>query len=121
MAMRSRGIATAPAGRSGFAIRESLQRVSRFAGAFGTRALSDLMGPFDRDYFVPWLGALRNAMPWHRMTSATRPRGQKNPAFGGPERLIGCVATLARHLGLGGPTSRPARRACPNEPLWPIK
>ncbi len=22
--------------------------------------------------------------------------GQKNPAFGGPERLIGCVAALAR-------------------------
>ncbi len=51
--------------------------------------------------------------------------GQKNPAFGGPERLIGCPASfwaaLARHLGLGGPASRPARRACPNEPLWPIK
>jgi len=41
--------------------------------------------------------------------------GQKNPAFGqvrtgGPERLIGCVAALARHLGLGGPTSRRAPR-----------
>ncbi len=42
--------------------------------------------------------------------------GPKNPAFGGPERLIGCVAALARC-----PASRPARRACPNEPLWPIK
>ncbi len=38
--------------------------------------------------------------------------GQKNPAFGGPERLIGCVAALARHLGLGGP--RIAPRAAPN-------
>ncbi len=50
--------------------------------------------------------------------------GQKNPAFGGPERLIGCVAALARHLGLGGTRGAPhraARRACPNEPLWPIK
>ncbi len=40
--------------------------------------------------------------------------GQKNPAFGGPERLIGCPesywAALARHLGLGGPTSRRAPR-----------
>ena len=32
--------------------------------------------------------------------------GRKNPAFRGPERLIGCVAALARHLGVGGPTSR---------------
>ena len=31
---------------------------------------------------------------------------RKNPAFRGPERLIGCVAALARHLGVGGPTSR---------------
>ena len=31
--------------------------------------------------------------------------GQNNPAFGGPERLIGCVATLARC-----PTSRRAPR-----------
>ena len=31
--------------------------------------------------------------------------GQKNPAFGGPERLIGCVAALARC-----PTSRRAPR-----------
>ena len=42
--------------------------------------------------------------------------GQKNPAFGGPERLIGCPesfwAALARHLGLGGP--RIAPRAAPN-------
>ncbi len=37
--------------------------------------------------------------------------GQKNRAFGGPERLIGCVATLARDLGLGGP--RIAPRAAP--------
>ncbi len=44
--------------------------------------------------------------------------GQKNPAFGGPERLIGCVAALARHLRRWAPRSR---RACPNEPLWPIK
>ncbi len=40
--------------------------------------------------------------------------GQKNPAFGGPERLIGWVASfwaaLARHLGLGGPTARRAPR-----------
>ncbi len=40
--------------------------------------------------------------------------GQKNPASGGPERLIGCPesfwAALARHLGLGGPTSRRAPR-----------
>ncbi len=40
--------------------------------------------------------------------------GPKNPAFGGPERLIGCPgsswAALARHLGLGGPTSRRAPR-----------
>jgi len=36
--------------------------------------------------------------------------GQKNPASGGPERLIGCVAALARHLRLGGPTSRRAPR-----------
>ncbi len=41
--------------------------------------------------------------------------GQKNPAsatfdLGGPERLIGCVAALARHLGFGGPTSRRAPR-----------
>ena len=41
--------------------------------------------------------------------------GQKNPAFGqvrtgGPALLIGCVAALARHLGLGGPTSRRAPR-----------
>ena len=41
--------------------------------------------------------------------------GQKNPAFGqvrtgGPERLIGCVAALARHPGLGGSTSRRAPR-----------
>jgi hypothetical protein len=41
--------------------------------------------------------------------------GQKNPAFGQvctgePERLIGWVAALARHLGLGGPTSRRAPR-----------
>ncbi len=54
-------------------------------------------------------------------------RGQKNPASGGPERLIGGVAALARHLGLGGShiAPRAARRACPphcpNEPLWPIK
>jgi len=31
--------------------------------------------------------------------------GQKNPAFGGPERLIGCVAALARY-----PASRRAPR-----------
>ncbi len=37
--------------------------------------------------------------------------GQKNPAFGGPERLIGCVAALARHLGLGG--AHIALRAAP--------
>ncbi len=41
-------------------------------------------------------------------------RGQKNLAFGGPERLIGCPesfwAALAPHLGLGGPTSRRAPR-----------
>jgi hypothetical protein len=41
-------------------------------------------------------------------------RGQKNPASGGPERLIGGPesfwAALARHLGLGGPTSRRAPR-----------
>ncbi len=40
--------------------------------------------------------------------------GQKNLAFGGPERLIGCPesfwAALARHLHSGGPTSRPAPR-----------
>ncbi len=41
--------------------------------------------------------------------------GQKNPAFGqvrvgGPERLIGRVASLARNLRLGGPTSRCAPR-----------
>ena len=40
--------------------------------------------------------------------------GQKNPAFGGPERLIGCPesfwAALARHLGVRGPTSRRAPR-----------
>ncbi len=36
--------------------------------------------------------------------------GQKNPAFGGPERLNGCVAARARQLGLGGPTSRRAPR-----------
>ncbi len=45
--------------------------------------------------------------------------GQNNPAFGqvrtgGPERLIGGPesfwAALARHLGLGGPTSRRAPR-----------
>ncbi len=41
--------------------------------------------------------------------------GQNNPASGqvrtgGPERRIGCVAALARHLGLGGPTSRRAPR-----------
>jgi hypothetical protein len=40
--------------------------------------------------------------------------GQMNPAFGGPERLIGCPesswAALARHLELGGPTSRRATR-----------
>ncbi len=50
--------------------------------------------------------------------------GQMNTAFGGPERLIGGVAALAPHLGLGGPTSRRATRLpahCPNEPLWPIK
>ena len=46
--------------------------------------------------------------------------GQKNLAFGGPERLIGCVAALARHLGPGVP-HRAARRALPNEPLRPIK
>ena len=28
--------------------------------------------------------------------------GPKNPAFGGPGRLIGCVAAIARHLGLRG-------------------
>ncbi len=27
------------------------------------RALSDQMEPFDRDYFAPWIGALRMAMP----------------------------------------------------------
>ncbi len=40
--------------------------------------------------------------------------GQNNPAFGGPERLIGCPesfwAALARHLGLGGPAGRRAPR-----------
>ena len=36
--------------------------------------------------------------------------GQKNPAFGEPERPIGCVATLARHLRRWGPTSRCAPR-----------
>ena len=46
--------------------------------------------------------------------------GQNNPAFGGPERLIGCPesfwAALARHTRPGDP-HRAARRACPNEPL----
>ena len=36
--------------------------------------------------------------------------GQNNPAFGGPERLIGCVAALARHTRPGVP-HRAARRA----------
>ncbi len=45
--------------------------------------------------------------------------GQKNPASGGPERLIGGPesfrAALARHLGLGG--THIALRAAPNRPI----
>ncbi len=38
---------------------------------------------FDRDYFAPWLGALRNAMREHRISSATTPRGKRTrPAVG---------------------------------------
>ncbi len=50
--------------------------------------------------------------------------GQKNPAFGGPERLIGCPESFWAALPAiwdSGAPPRAERRACPNEPLWPIK
>ncbi len=48
---------------------------------------------FDRDYFAPWPGALRNAMREHRISSATTPRGKRTrPAVG----HIGSSAALRR-------------------------
>jgi hypothetical protein len=44
------------------------------------RALSDQMEPFDRDYFTPWLGALRMAMP-SIGKDAQRRHGVKEPGL----------------------------------------
>ena len=57
------------------------------------RALSDQTESFDRDYFTPWLGALRMAMLSHRQRCATTPRGKRTrPSVG----RIGSPAALRR-------------------------
>ena len=40
------------------------------------------------------------AMHWHRQRRATTSTGQKHPAFGGSNRLLGGVAALARCKGI---------------------
>ncbi len=65
--------------------------------------------PSHRDYSARWPGAFCAAV---RGLQAKRNAacGRKNPASGGVEPAIGCVAALARYL-----PHRTARRACPSD------
>ncbi len=84
------------------AIRDSASRVAgavREIGGDVATALAWLervkadRNQFDRDYFAPWLGALRNAMREHRIRGATTPRGKRTrPAV----EQIGSSAALRR-------------------------
>jgi hypothetical protein len=77
-----------------------------------SRALSDLMEPFDRDYFAPWSGALRMSMP-RIGKEAQRRHGVKEPGlrWGVSAPLLRCDACRMRKASRFTPrlTGKPIR------------